>query len=81
MQTSLPEALAPALTGLERLLKDPAIGATLAERSVNVSLAIVALDGLRAYLGGQHGRAAEDLATAAEEIAARHRRMSTEAPS
>lgn len=69
------------LGDVERLLKTPRVAESLATRSVNVSLALVALDGLRAYLEGEHGRAAEELGTAAEEIAARHRRASTEKPS
>ncbi|HQY60339.1 MAG: hypothetical protein IPF92_04395 [Myxococcales bacterium] len=77
-------ALAPlehAFSELERLLKDREVGCALAERGLNVSLALVACDGLRAYLDGHHARAAEDLATAAEEIAARYRRASHESPS
>ena len=56
---------------LDTLLKNPEVGATLAEHGVNVSLAIVGADGLRAYLHGDKPRAAEELGTVAEEIAAR----------
>lgn len=56
---------------LEALLKNPEVGAELAERGVNISLAMVAADGLRAYLEGDRARAAEDFGTAAEEIASR----------
>ncbi len=56
---------------LDQLLKNPDAGAVLADRGINVSLAIVAADGLRAYLHGDKARAAEELGTAAEEIAAR----------
>jgi len=56
---------------LDTLLKNPDVGAALAEASVNVSLAMVAADGLRAYLHGDKARAADDLGTVAEEIAAR----------
>ena len=56
---------------LDTLLKNPDVGALLAERGVNVSLAIVAADGLCAYLAGDKARAAEELGTAAEEIATR----------
>jgi hypothetical protein len=73
--------LASVLGELERLLKSPSVAEALAARAVNVSLAMVALDGLRAYLDGKHGLAAEELGTAAEEIAARHKRASTEKPS
>lgn len=76
-----PEALARAFAELERLLKDPEVGTALADSGVNISLALVACDGLRAYLEGRDARAAEDLATAAEEIAARYRRASQESPS
>ena len=56
---------------LDTLLKNADVGAALADKGVNVSLAIVAADGLRAYLHGDKERAAEELGTAAEEIAAR----------
>jgi len=56
---------------LDALLKNADVGAGLAERGVNVSLAIVAADGLRAYLKGDKARAAEEFDTVAEEISAR----------
>ncbi len=56
---------------LDTLLKNPDAGAVLAAKGVNISLAIVAADGLRAYLHGDKARAAEELRTAAEEIASR----------
>lgn len=56
---------------LDQLLKNPECGAELADRGINISLALVIVDGLRAYLKGEKAAAAEDLATAAEEIAAR----------
>jgi len=56
---------------LDVLLKNPDVGAGLAERGVNVSLGIVAADGLRAYLKGDKVRAAEEFDTVAEEISAR----------
>jgi len=56
---------------LDTLLKNAEVGAVLAEKGVNVSLAIVAADGLRAYLQGDKARAAEELSTAAEEITTR----------
>ena len=55
----------------DQLLKHPEVGAVLTERGVNVSLAIVAADGLRALLKGEKERAIEDLKTAAEEIEGR----------
>lgn len=59
------------LDDLEVLLKRPDVGEALAARGVNISLAIVAADGLRAYIAGDKARAAEDLGTAVEEITAR----------
>ncbi len=74
-------ALERVLDELEALLKDPRTAEALAPKAVNTSLALVAFDGLRAYLEGRHGAATEELETAAEEIGARHRRASTEKPS
>ncbi len=56
---------------LDTLLKNPDVGAVLADAGVNISLAIVAADGLRAYLHGDKEKAAEELETAAEEIKTR----------
>jgi len=56
---------------LDGLLKNVDVESDLATRGVNVSLAIVAADGLRAYLHGDKARAADDLGTVAEEILAR----------
>jgi hypothetical protein len=53
------------------LLKNPEVGAELTARGVNVSLAIVGAEGLAAYVHGDKERAAEDLATVAEEISSR----------
>jgi hypothetical protein len=58
---------------LDQLLKNPDCGAALAAKGINVSLALVAAEGLRAYLSGDKARAAEELGTVAEEIAARIR--------
>jgi hypothetical protein len=55
----------------DALLKNRDVGIELAEKGVNISLAIVAADGLRAYLHGDKAKAAEELSTAAEEIATR----------
>jgi flagellar motor protein MotB len=63
--------LSDLLGELETLLKNPDVGAALAARGVNVSLALVAADGLRAYLTGDKKVAAEDFDTVAEEIATR----------
>jgi hypothetical protein len=59
------------LTELEILLKNPDLGSALAERGVNVSLALVGTEGLRAYLAGDKERAAEEFDTLAEEISER----------
>ena len=56
---------------LDTLLKNPDVGAALTEAGVNTSFAIVAADGLRAYLHGDKQRAADDLSTVAEEISSR----------
>jgi hypothetical protein len=56
---------------LEGLLKRGDVGQALGARGVNTSLAMLALDGLRAYVAGDKPRAAEDLGTVAEEIASR----------
>jgi hypothetical protein len=56
---------------LDTLLKNADAGAVLASRGVNISLAMTAAYGLRAYLKGDKMKAAEELSTAAEEIASR----------
>ena len=56
---------------LDQLLKNPDVGAELAQGGVNVSLAMTLADGMRAYLHGDKKRAVADLGTATEEIAAR----------
>jgi hypothetical protein len=60
-----------ALDDLEQLLKNPEVGAELADRGVNVSLALTLAHGLRAYLHGDKEAAVLELGTAVEEIAAR----------
>jgi CHASE3 domain sensor protein len=56
---------------LDTLLKNPDVTASLTSRGINASLALLIADGLRSYLLGKKKEAAEDLATAAEEIASR----------
>lgn len=63
--------MAELLTELDQLLKNPDLGADLADRGLNISLALVAASGLRAYLEGRKSEAADDLETAAEEIRTR----------
>ena len=59
------------LDDLDVLLKNNEVGAELSALGVNVSLALTAAAGLRAYLHGDKHGAIEDLGTAVEEIAAR----------
>jgi hypothetical protein len=56
---------------LEDLLKNGDVIAALSNRGINASLALVAIDGVRAYLDGRKAQAAEDLSTVAEEIRGR----------
>jgi hypothetical protein len=56
---------------LDTLLKNPDVGADLAEQGVNISLAMTVADGLRAYLNGDKEKALLELGTATDEIAAR----------
>jgi hypothetical protein len=62
---------------LDTLLKNPEVGAELAERGVNVSLAMTLADGIRAYLRGDKEKALLDIETATDEIAARLARSRT----
>lgn len=57
---------------LHDLLKNPDVMHVLAERRVNVSIAMLTVDGLRAYLQGEKEQAIEDLSTAVEEITQRY---------
>jgi hypothetical protein len=59
------------LEELDVLLKNPEVGGELAERGVNISLALTLAEGLRAYLHGDKDKAILELGTAVEEIAAR----------
>lgn len=59
------------LDELDELLKRNDVGALLAERGINVALALTAANGLRAYIKGDKATAIDDLGTVAEEIAAR----------
>jgi hypothetical protein len=59
------------LDDLEMLLKNTDVGAELADRGVNVSLALTLAEGVRAYLHGDKDAALLELGTALEEIAAR----------
>jgi predicted ABC-type transport system involved in lysophospholipase L1 biosynthesis ATPase subunit len=66
---------------LELLLKRGDTVAALSDAGINVSLAIVAANGLRAYFAGKKAEAAEDLTTVGEEIFARLRGHDADLPS
>jgi hypothetical protein len=66
---------------LDTLLKNPDAGAELADRGVNVSIAMTLADGLRAYVHGDKDKALLELGTATEEIATRLARARGGAPS
>jgi hypothetical protein len=59
------------LEELETLLKNPEVGAALAGKGVNTSLAILAMDGLAAYLRGDKNMAVDELSQFVEEVKAR----------
>lgn len=65
------QEVADVLDELEDLLKNGDVIAALSNKGVNASLALVAIDGLRAYLDGRKADAADDLSTVAEEIRGR----------
>jgi hypothetical protein len=65
------EEIASLFDDIDALLKNGDVVGALTERGVNVSLAITAADGLRAYLSGEKARAAEDFSVVAEEISHR----------
>jgi hypothetical protein len=56
---------------LDALLKNPDVGHELAQKGVNISLAMTLADGLRAYLHGDKKKALLEIGTATDEIAAR----------
>jgi hypothetical protein len=59
------------LEELETLLKNPEVGAALAAKGVNTSLAMLAMDGLAAYLRGDKNKAVDELTQFVEEVKAR----------
>jgi hypothetical protein len=69
------------LEDLVGLLKNPEVGAELANRGVNVSFAIVVAEAVAAFVEGNNERAAEDFSTIAEELNARIARSKADAPS
>jgi len=68
------EAAIRLLEEVTALLKEPHSSFAFARHGVNTSLALLAVQGTIAYLDGNKLQAAEDLATAAEEIRARSER-------
>jgi hypothetical protein len=60
------------LSELDTLLKNPDVGAELSARGINISLALVAAEGVRQYLTGDRMKAAVEFQMVAEEIQARH---------
>lgn len=70
-QPGTADALVELLGQVETLLRSPTVSMDLGRRGVNTSLALVATQGLAAYIAGRKLQAAEDLGTAAEEIRAR----------
>jgi hypothetical protein len=66
---------------LETLLKNPDVGEALAAKGVNISLAMLAMDGLHAYLKGDKAKSVEDMTHFAEEVAARAKESAKDKPS
>jgi hypothetical protein len=56
------------------LLKDPQFAMDLGRRGINTSVALIAVQGIIAYLRGDKDQSVEDLSTAVEEIRARRER-------
>ncbi len=81
MENRATDEIDPLFDELYQLLKRPDVGAELADKGINVSLAMTLADGLRAYLKGDKARAVADLGTATEEIAARMKLGTGERPS
>jgi hypothetical protein len=75
------EQLGRLFEDLESLLKDPEVGAELADLGVNVSIAMTLAEGLHEYLRGRKARALLELGTATDEIAARMAPADRDTPS
>jgi hypothetical protein len=56
---------------IEGLLKHPSVSVELGHRGINASIAILAIQGLTAYVEGNRRRALDDFATVADEIRVR----------
>jgi hypothetical protein len=59
------------LSEVESMLKHPSVAVELGRQGVNVSLAILGVQGLVAYIEGNRARALDDFSTLAEEIRTR----------
>jgi hypothetical protein len=81
MSKPLSAELDDVLHELTVLLKNPDVGAELADKGVNVSLAMTLADGLGAYIHGDKEKALLELGTATDEIAARLTRSRGGTPS
>jgi len=66
---------------LEQLLKNPDVGGALTEKGINTSLAMLAMDGLHAYLRGEKTKSVEDLTHFCEEVTARAKASAKAKPS
>jgi hypothetical protein len=66
---------------LEQLLKNPDVGGALTEKGINTSLAMLAMDGLHAYLRGEKAKSVEDLTHFCEEVTARAKESAKGKPS
>jgi len=63
--------IARLLREVEALLKQPSVGLDLGRGGINTSIALLAVQGLTAYVEGNAKKAQEDFATVAEEIQSR----------
>jgi len=72
--------LGAVLDDLESLLKNGEVIGALAQKGVNASIALLALEGLRHYLAGRKAEAVEDLGGAADEIEGRLAASAAAAP-
>lgn len=62
------------LDTIEKTMKTPQFEAALSERKLNLSFAVLIMEGLQAYLSGDVDHALSDLTTSVGEISARRER-------
>lgn len=67
-------ALGRLLGEVEQLLKHPSVAVELGRAGVNASIALLAVQGVAAYVQGNEVSALDDLGTAVDEIRARRQR-------